>query len=1063
MEIPYSLNTTNFTIEYDVKLNTLQNYNAGITSTVGNIANPIDFYVHSTGATEVWLGRSVGSQNFAGPTINAGQWYHIAIVVTSSPSKSLKMIVDGVEVINTNFAVTLENTGTLLLGDRADGVTNADAAFDNVRIWSIVRTTQEIIDNKSSCLTGNESGLDVYYTFEGVSGTSVEDYATANGTNNGTITGSYSLVTGTGCSVEVSAPTTNYTTQVYTNDTQTLANLSISGANIQWYNAASGGSPLSSTTTLVDDTTYYASQSSLGVESSNRLAITVNKISESTQNLTSGNTVAELVSSPSSNTSAEWFTASSGGSVLASTEVLSVGTYYVQQATATGLDQLYSGSGVTDVAVQSDGKIVWSSTDGTIKRMDADGGNVTTLVSGLNNPYGIGIQSDGKILIAESYAYNIKRVDADGSNMVTLFNQSGIFVWDVAVQSDGKIVFCTLNNVVYRMDSDGSNNTAIINVTGLSSPRGIAVQSDDKILIANYNSDKVVRTDADGTNMIDFVTGFKPNKLSVRSNGKVLITDNGGVIKEYNSDGSGEATLISTSSPQAVAEDTDGNVIVSKSGSVNRVIEASTSNRVAVAVNLTTATPSVSYSTQVYTGNDKTLNDLSVTGTNIKWYDAASNGNLLASSTSLSDETTYYASQTVQSIESTGRVSVKVNKISENSQVFSSGATVADLVTTPSTSNIAEWYSVASGGSKLLDTDNLSTATYYVQQAIPAGLSAIYTDTGTLTDVAVQEDGKIVWSSTDGKIKRIDSDGSNMTVLASGLNNPYGIAIQSDGKILIAESYAYNLKRMDSDGGNMVTLFNQSGIFVWDVAVQSDGKIVFCTLNNVVYRMNADGSNTTPIINVTGLSSPRGIAVQSDDKILIANYSSNKVVRTDANGTNMVDFITGFRPGKVSVQENGKVLVTDNTTSTGIIKQFNSDGTGEVVLGTASSLVSVSEDADNEIIVLEGSSKTINRIVDASNSNRVAVSVEISVTLDTENTDIENKSLVYPNPSSGVFNFTLKENADIIVLDATGKLIYSNEFRSGNWFVNLSSYKNGVYLLIINSEKESVIKKIIKQ
>jgi hypothetical protein len=72
------------------------------------------------------------------------------------------------------------------------------------------------------------------------------------------------------------APTANATQTFNAGDT--LANLTVTGSNLQWYSSATGGSPLPLTTTLVSGTTYYVSQTVNGCESS-RIAITV------TQNL----------------------------------------------------------------------------------------------------------------------------------------------------------------------------------------------------------------------------------------------------------------------------------------------------------------------------------------------------------------------------------------------------------------------------------------------------------------------------------------------------------------------------------------------------------------------------------------------------------------------------------------------------------------------------------------------------------------------------------------------------------------------------------------------------------
>src|SRR5438046_8435607 len=77
------------------------------------------------------------------------------------------------------------------------------------------------------------------------------------------------------------------------------------GSTIQWYAAASGGSPLASTTVLVNNTHYYASQTVNGCESATRMEVTVTINSNSAptgstaQSFCSGATVANLVATGS--------------------------------------------------------------------------------------------------------------------------------------------------------------------------------------------------------------------------------------------------------------------------------------------------------------------------------------------------------------------------------------------------------------------------------------------------------------------------------------------------------------------------------------------------------------------------------------------------------------------------------------------------------------------------------------------------------------------------------------------------------------------------------------------
>src|SRR5690606_7628005 len=57
-----------------------------------------------------------------------------------------------------------------------------------------------------------------------------------------------------------------------TGQNATLANVVVTGSNIKWYSAATGGTLLPTSTVLVNGTTYYASQTVGVCESSTRTA-----------------------------------------------------------------------------------------------------------------------------------------------------------------------------------------------------------------------------------------------------------------------------------------------------------------------------------------------------------------------------------------------------------------------------------------------------------------------------------------------------------------------------------------------------------------------------------------------------------------------------------------------------------------------------------------------------------------------------------------------------------------------------------------------------------------------
>jgi len=87
------------------------------------------------------------------------------------------------------------------------------------------------------------------------------------------------------------APTTTDTIQEFCiTDLATVAQLQATGLNINWYDVPTGGTALAGTTLLVDNGIYYATQvGTNGCESSTRLMVTVDILSNSIANITPTN------------------------------------------------------------------------------------------------------------------------------------------------------------------------------------------------------------------------------------------------------------------------------------------------------------------------------------------------------------------------------------------------------------------------------------------------------------------------------------------------------------------------------------------------------------------------------------------------------------------------------------------------------------------------------------------------------------------------------------------------------------------------------------------------------
>ncbi len=141
-----------------------------------------------------------------------------------------------------------------------------------------------------------------------------------------------------------SAPTGTASQSFCSGDSPTVADLSATGAGVQWYAAASGGSALATSVALVDGTHYYASQTVSGCESSSRFDVTATvNTTPSAPTGTAGQsfcsedspTVADL---SATGTGVQWYAAASGGSALATSVALVDGTHYYASQTVSGCE-----------------------------------------------------------------------------------------------------------------------------------------------------------------------------------------------------------------------------------------------------------------------------------------------------------------------------------------------------------------------------------------------------------------------------------------------------------------------------------------------------------------------------------------------------------------------------------------------------------------------------------------------------------------------------------------------------------------------------------------------------
>ncbi|HUJ79247.1 MAG TPA: NHL repeat-containing protein [Nitrospiria bacterium] len=193
---------------------------------------------------------------------------------------------------------------------------------------------------------------------------------------------------------------------------------------------------------------------------------------------------------------------------------------------------------------------------------------------------------------------------------------------------------------------------------------------------------------------------------------------------------------------------------------------------------------------------------------------------------------------------------------------------------------------------------------------------------------------------------------------SGSLNIPVGIAIDSNGKIYIADFGNNRIIRMDNmNGDNWITYDaanSGQGQFSgpWGIAVDSGFRIYVADSVNkrIVEFDDMNGSNfkslyADPITTTDQFSFPEGIAVDSSGHIYVADAKLNRIVQVnDITGSiwtvlnhdpaNNTD--TFNAPAGVAVDGSGKIYVADYSNNR-IVQVDNIGGTNWTTLGGTAS------------------------------------------------------------------------------------------------------------------------------
>ncbi len=401
---------------------------------------------------------------------------------------------------------------------------------------------------------------------------------------------------------------------------------------------------------------------------------------------------------------------------------------------------------------------------------------------------------------------------------------------------------------------------------------------------------------------------------------------------------------------------------------------------------------------------------------------------------------------------------------------------------------------------------------------------------------AIQNDGKILAAgrckngndyefavvryNVDGSLdSTFDFDGKVNTNFANSYDAGQAVAIQNDGKIVVAgvasngSNYDFALARYNINGsldssfdgdGKLITPIGQGDDICNSVAIQNDGKIVVGGYSDypvehdfVLVRYDSNGTldnsfdtDGKVVINV-GNSHDNGLtlAIQNDGKILLAGASANlptdiAVVRCNTDGSLDNTFDTDGKVTtsicgsdvaySIAIQADNKILTGGSCFKGGNydfeLTRFNTNGSLDSTFDTDGKVLtniltdssdkgySIALQSDGKIIISGYSSDNLSKDFAMVRFNNTPLQIN-----ELDNQDI--KILICPHPIVNMSTIQLEtslENGELSVYNLFGEKVKKITDISGQKILfERDNLLSGIYLIILTQNNKTYLKQMI--
>lgn len=243
--------------------------------------------------------------------------------------------------------------------------------------------------------------------------------------------------------------------------------------------------------------------------------------------------------------------------------------------------------------------------------------------------------------------------------------------------------------------------------------------------------------------------------------------------------------------------------------------------------------------------------------------------------------------------------------------------------------------------------------------------------------------------------------------------------------------------------------------------------------NSVAITQPSAITATSSQTNITCVSSSgqAQFAVSGGTSPYTYSWAPNSSTTTLASGLSAGNYSFTVTDANSCVQIN-TVGITNSTTAPNVtVSSANTiicAGQSTTLTANGASTYSWNTSGTTASIIISPTVTTTYTVTGTNNSNGCSASAVITQSVINCTTGLINTGGVpvmaelYPNPTSGTFNISINENANLIIYDILGKTVLSKEIEQGNNAINLNNQPGGVYFIEIKTSNTKSTFKLIK-